>query len=99
MPGTRSCKRAINSFDSSHGAPTFSKGEFVPRPSEKFVASSKQVPGYNSAVAGDVMFGEGETQGRPVSSNTISRRQPSIFITCKSALIVCGASFGPVLSQ
>ena len=41
-------------------------------------------PGRRPAVSGVGMFGDGITQGRPVSSNAISRRQPRMRTTFRS---------------
>lgn len=45
-----------------------SNGRVDPRPSDRFVASNRQVPGYSSAVSGVGMFGLGRTHGSPVSA-------------------------------
>ena len=68
-------------------APTCLNGKAVPLPSLRFVPSIKQVPGYNKAVSKVGIFGEGDTQCKPVSGQSISLSQPCIFTTCKSTLI------------
>ena len=55
-----------------YGAPMSSNGRVVPRPSERLVASNRQVPGYSSAVSGVGMLGLGITQGSPVPANVVA---------------------------
>src|SRR6266571_6458480 len=59
----------------THGAPISSNGVSVPRPTERFVVSSRPIPGYNRAAVRLRMFGDGLIQLRLVESNHIARRQ------------------------
>src|SRR6266852_2842312 len=69
-----------------HGAPIYSNGFGVPRPSVTFVPSNKHVPGYTVAVASVFIFGEGGIHGSPDSSYHVSRFQPSMGITVRSTV-------------
>ena len=76
-----------SNLSSTHGAPLASKGVVVPRPSETFVPSTRPMPGYISAVAGVGMLGEGGTQRRRVSDQSMFLAHPSIGTTSSSALL------------
>jgi hypothetical protein len=71
-------------FGIDKGAPDSSNGIVVPRPSERFRASIRTVPGYTIAVAGVGMLGEGITHGIPVSQYNELRLQPFIQTTFRS---------------
>src|SRR5438477_5130909 len=76
-PGSsRAVKASANGAAGSQGAPKYSKGRVVPRPSDRFVPSSRHMPGYTSAVATAGMLGDGETQGSPVAEKSTPRAQP-----------------------
>src|SRR5262245_33626603 len=81
-PGSRRAFKYAESFwPSNQGAPMISNGVSVPRPTDRFVVSSKPIPGYRVASVRLRMFGEGLIQVSPVASNHIERRQFSILIT------------------
>ncbi len=68
--------RAANPSGSTHGPPTISKGRVVPRPSRGRGPLQEHGAGVDQRGVRVGMFGEGITQGSPVSPQSISRRQP-----------------------
>ncbi len=67
-PGRSSSFAAAAQRPSIPSAPSSSNGRVVPRPSDRFVPSNRQVPEYTSAVSGVGMFGLGGTHGSPDAS-------------------------------
>src|SRR4051812_1239496 len=78
-------REGITASGFSQGAPMRRNGVSDPRPSDTFVPSISAVPGYTRAASGERRFGEGATQARPVSAQTMVRFHPFMGTTVSFA--------------
>src|SRR5579862_9516923 len=88
---TPEISRAFKYFASSaaliQGAPNNSNGESVPRPTETFVPSTSDTPGYSVASVKLRRFGDGLIHASPVESYQSPRIHPSSGTTWRRALM------------